>query len=172
MYKFWFPLWHLQTLLTRLTRRVPLVEKEPLTLPEHLRSSPVLSGVRVTRSLVVCVCFVDHCLSFLSFFFWPLCCLFFFYLRILISPLASSNSFWYLPEITCLLCESVLNCLTTPHFIEVPVASQKSERSCICVLGVSIWPFSTFFSIIVWNYSDNVILHVFLFLFNTLTFPQ
>ena len=28
------------------------------------------SGVRVTRSLVLCVCFVNRCLSF-----WPLCCL-------------------------------------------------------------------------------------------------
>jgi hypothetical protein len=28
----------------------------------------------------------------LSFFFWPLCCLFFFNLRILITPLVSSNS--------------------------------------------------------------------------------
>ena len=41
------------------------------------------------RSFVLCVCFVDR---FLSFFFWPLCCLFFFYLRILITPLVSSNS--------------------------------------------------------------------------------
>ena len=48
-----------------------------------------LSGVRVTRSLVLCVCFVDHCLYF---FFWPLCCLFFFDLRILITSLVSSNS--------------------------------------------------------------------------------
>ena len=42
--------------------------------------------VRVTRSLVLCVCFVDCCLSF---FFWPLCCLFFFDIRILIK-------LWYL----------------------------------------------------------------------------
>jgi len=28
-------------------------------------------------------------------------------------------------------------------FIEVPVPSQESERSCICVLGVSILPLST-----------------------------
>jgi hypothetical protein len=48
----------------------------------------VFSGVRVTRSLVVCVCFVDRCLSP---FFWPLCCLFFFDLWILITPLVSSN---------------------------------------------------------------------------------
>jgi hypothetical protein len=39
--------------VTRSTRRVPLVEQELLTLPEHLRSPPVFSGVRVTRSLVL-----------------------------------------------------------------------------------------------------------------------
>jgi len=30
-------------------------ERELLTLPEHLSSSPVLSGVRVTQSSVLCV---------------------------------------------------------------------------------------------------------------------
>ena len=30
--------------------------------------------------------------------------------------------------------------LTPPLFIEVPVPSQESERSCICVLEVSILP--------------------------------
>ena len=29
--------------------------------------TPVFSGVRVTRSLVLCVCFVDRCLSFVLF---------------------------------------------------------------------------------------------------------
>jgi hypothetical protein len=53
-------------------------------------SSPlVFSWVRVTLSLVLCVCFVDRCLYFI---FWPLCCLFFFDIRILITPLLSSNS--------------------------------------------------------------------------------
>ena len=51
-----------------------------------------LIDVRVIRSLVVCVCFVDRCFFLLSFFFWPLCCLFFLGLRILITPLVSSNS--------------------------------------------------------------------------------
>ena len=46
----------------------------------------------VTRSLVLCICFVDRCLSFFSFFFWPLCCLFFFDLLILITHLKFSNS--------------------------------------------------------------------------------
>ena len=73
--------------VTRLTRRVPLVEQELPTLPEHLSLSPVFSGVRVTRSLVLCICFVDRCLSF---FFSLLCCLFFFDILIL------STSLWYL----------------------------------------------------------------------------
>jgi len=36
---------------------------------EHLSSPPVFSGVRVTRSLVLCVCFVDRCLPFCPFSF-------------------------------------------------------------------------------------------------------
>jgi hypothetical protein len=52
-----------------LTRRVPLVEQEMPTLPENLSSPPVFSGVRVTRSLVLYVCFVDRCLSFCTFSF-------------------------------------------------------------------------------------------------------
>jgi len=51
----------------RLTRRVSLVEQELLTLPEHLSSPPVFSRDHVTRSLVLYVCFVDHCLSFCTF---------------------------------------------------------------------------------------------------------
>jgi hypothetical protein len=43
-------------------------------------------------SLVLCICFVDRCLSLCPLSFWPLCCLFFFELRILINPLISSNS--------------------------------------------------------------------------------
>ena len=39
------------------TRRVPLVEQELHTLPGHLSSPPVFSGVRVTRSLVLYVVF-------------------------------------------------------------------------------------------------------------------
>ena len=57
------------TFVTRLTRRVPLVEQELLRLPEHLSSPPNLSGVRFTRSLVSYVCFVDRCLSFYTFSF-------------------------------------------------------------------------------------------------------
>jgi len=45
------------------------VEQELLTIPEHLISPPVFSGVSVTRSLVLCICFVDCCLSFCTFSF-------------------------------------------------------------------------------------------------------
>ena len=48
---------------------MPLVEQELLTLPEHLSSPRVLSGVHVTRSLVLYACFVDRCLSFCTFSF-------------------------------------------------------------------------------------------------------
>jgi hypothetical protein len=35
----------------------------------HLSSPPVLNGFRVTQALVLCVCFVNHCLSFCTFSF-------------------------------------------------------------------------------------------------------
>ena len=76
--------WLITGFVTRLTRRVSLVEQELLTLPEHMSSPPVFSGICATRSLVLCVCFVDCCLSFLChcvdcpsiYEFWlPLWCL-------------------------------------------------------------------------------------------------
>ena len=59
--------WFITGFLTRLTRRVPLVKQELLTLPEHLSPPPVFSGFHVTRSLALFVCFVDCCLSFCTF---------------------------------------------------------------------------------------------------------
>ena len=56
--------WLTTSCVTRLTRRVSLVEEELSTLPEHLSSPQVFSGVRVTRCLVLYVCFVHRCLSF------------------------------------------------------------------------------------------------------------
>ena len=55
--------------VARFTRRVLPVEQELPTPLEHLNSPPVFSGVRVTRSLVLCVCFVNRCLSFCTFSF-------------------------------------------------------------------------------------------------------
>ena len=75
-------------LVTRLTRRMLLVEQELLTFPEHgvhprLLVGFVLLDLYFFLSIVVCP-FV--------LFFWPLCCLFFFDIRFLIAPLVSSNS--------------------------------------------------------------------------------
>ncbi len=57
-----------------------------VTLSEHLSSTPVFNGVRVIRSLVLYVYFVDHCLSICTFYL--LASLFFFDIRILL--------LWYL----------------------------------------------------------------------------
>ena len=46
----------------------------------------LLSSVVLYRALF------DRCLSFCTFSFWPLCCLFFFDIRFLIAPLVASNS--------------------------------------------------------------------------------
>jgi hypothetical protein len=67
--------------------RVPLVGQELPTLPENMSLLPVFSGVRVSRSLVLYVCFVERSLSL-----WSLCCLS-FDLRILITSFMSSSSF-------------------------------------------------------------------------------
>ena len=48
------------------TWRVLHVEQELLTIPYHSSLPPVFSGVRVARSFVFCVVFLDHC--FLFFF--------------------------------------------------------------------------------------------------------
>ena len=56
----------IQVITTNIKQELPI-------LPEHLSSPPVFSGVRVTRSLVLCVCFVDSFFVLLYFFFWPLC---------------------------------------------------------------------------------------------------
>ena len=82
------------------------VEQEIPTLPEHLSSPPVFSVVRVTRSLFLYVCFVDRCLSLCTFFCCPLCCLFFFDIRILITPQTL---------LVCMFCRSL--CVLFSYFI-------------------------------------------------------
>jgi hypothetical protein len=53
---------------------------------------PLVSGVHVVRSFVFCVVFCRSLFVILSLFFWSLCCLSFFYLRLPITPLISSNT--------------------------------------------------------------------------------
>jgi hypothetical protein len=57
-----------------------------------MSSHPVFRGVRITRSLVLCVVFCRSLFVRLSFFFSPLCCLSLFDLQILITHLVSANS--------------------------------------------------------------------------------
>ena len=52
------------------------------------------SGVCVTRSLVFCVVFCRWLFVLLSFFFWPLCCLSFFDLRLIAHLLSLPNNVW------------------------------------------------------------------------------
>ena len=61
--------WLITGFVTRYTQPVSLVEQELPTLPKYLSSSPVFTGVRVTRSLALYVCFIDRCLSFCTFSF-------------------------------------------------------------------------------------------------------
>jgi hypothetical protein len=50
---------------------------------------PGFGGVRVVRSLVFCAMFCRWLFVLFPLFFWPLCCLSFFYLRPLVTPLVS-----------------------------------------------------------------------------------
>jgi hypothetical protein len=65
--------YHKSTSLTYI-KWTSLTYHKLLSFPGHLSSLPVFSGVRVTRCLVVCVCFVDCYLS-LCFFFFEHCVL-------------------------------------------------------------------------------------------------
>jgi hypothetical protein len=56
--------------------------------------APGFNEVRVTRSLVLCVMFGRSLFVHLSFLFWPLCCQFFFDLRILITPFVIFKLFY------------------------------------------------------------------------------
>ena len=70
---------------------VPLMEQDLRTIPEPMCSSLVFCCVLVARSLFFCAMFCRSLFVLLSSFCWPLCCLFFFDLRILITPLISSH---------------------------------------------------------------------------------
>ena len=61
--------WLITGCVTKLTLRVSLVEQELLNLTEYLSLPLVFSVVSVTRSLVICVSFVDRWFSFSRFSF-------------------------------------------------------------------------------------------------------
>ena len=55
------------------------------------QSTRILVGFVLLVTIALYVCFVDRCLYLFSFFFWPFCCLSFFDLQIMFTPLVSSN---------------------------------------------------------------------------------
>jgi hypothetical protein len=140
--------WLITGFITIVTRRVSLVERELLPLPEHLNSSPVFSGVGVTRSLVFCVMFCRSLLVLLYFFFWSLCCLS-FDLRILITSLwylvAIVLSFLrftdsdYLPLVSfghCVVCPSIYGFWLPPFGILWPLCCLSFD---LRILITSLW---------------------------------
>ena len=75
-----------------LTRPVPLMKQELFTLVAPPAFTPSFKWGSC-YSIVSFMCVFCRSLFVLLFsFFWPVCCLFFFNLRILITPLVSSNS--------------------------------------------------------------------------------
>jgi hypothetical protein len=67
MFPSYYHSWFITGFVIRVRWRVPLVEQELLTLPEHLSSPPVVCGVRVAHSFVFCIVF---CRSLLSLFLY------------------------------------------------------------------------------------------------------
>ena len=63
-------------------RQVSLVDLELPTLQERPHSFPVYCEVRVVQSLVFCVVYCRRLFVILCVFFWPLYCIFLFYLRL------------------------------------------------------------------------------------------
>jgi hypothetical protein len=82
-----------QLFVTKVTRRVLLMEQEFLSHPKHPRWPPVFSGVCVSRSLVFNVLFYRSLIVLLSFFCLPLYYLFFFYLRVFVFLVSSNLSY-------------------------------------------------------------------------------
>jgi hypothetical protein len=73
-----------------------------LTPPEHMSLPPVFNGVRVSQSLVLCVCFVDRYLSF--------CTVSFGHCAFLIIPLVINNMPWVYMDLSKLMCKLKLIC--------------------------------------------------------------
>ena len=97
---------------------------------------------------------------------WLSFCLFCLSLELwlLIIPLVSSNLFSHTSIYIYLLS------FFPPLFIEVPVTSQESGKSCICVLVVLILSLSTILFIELWDRSDILLWYYFFFIFLTLSF--
>ena len=150
----------------RLTRRMPLVEQELLTLPRASGFTPCIQWCSRYSIFSFIRMFCRLLFVLFYFFFWPLCCLFLFDIRILITPLVSSNSSsaslecivsWY--TVFYLYIDSQQLCGRLYYIVLYRysifdslnerminlIRNIESERSCIGVLGLLIYAFSTIF---------------------------
>jgi hypothetical protein len=116
---------------------------ELLTLSEHMSSLPVCSGVRVTRSLVLCVMLCRSLFVPLSFLFWPLCCLSFCLLVIVLSVLLSFGHCVVCPSVFWSLCRcsSVVWSLCCLFFCLLAIVLSVLLSFGHCVVCSSVfWP--------------------------------
>ena len=96
----------------------------------YIMEQGLFSGVRVTRSLVFCVMVCRSLFVPLSFFFWPLCSLF-FELRVLITHLLSCDH--------CVLCSSSYSfCLPIWYLVTI-VFSVLQDTASDYPFGI-LWP--------------------------------
>ena len=79
----------------------------------------------------------------LSLFYWPLCCLVFFDLRILITPLLSSNCSWYKCELSNWIISSVcFSCGMSLHYISISGKPEKQNNSIIAIKRHLNWTYN------------------------------
>ena len=139
--QFFLHYWLITGFVIIVTRMVPLVEQELLTLPEHPRAPLVFSEVRVARSIIFCVMF---CRSLYVF-------LFFFLLAIVLSVLWLTDSDYpYIPGIFM-------------HFLwEILLLHQLHIVSSVCPSVVTIVVNIQMFWPILWKWSRHFIQLVYL----------
>jgi len=116
--------WVYHGFVTRVTRRLRLVEQEVLTLPEYLSSSPVFSDA---HSLAFCVVFIDNiaCPSVL----FLLVIVLFVLLRIMVSDYPFS-----IFKLSCVTEEQSNNEFKNwVHFFEALLACKSVERITFCM---------------------------------------
>jgi hypothetical protein len=103
-----------------------------LTLPDHLSSPLVFSWVRVTRSSVLCVYFVDRCLSFCTFSLAIVLSLLLRYTDSDYLPLVSSNSSYFLQFDHYIIVNlyAIVPHLISNHII-IGVAALRQKHICV-----------------------------------------
>ena len=84
-----------------------------------------------------CLSFFFWSLCCLSFFFWSLCCLSFFDLWIMITPLVSSSSSYYINDLPCALIYSRVSTMTSLIYCFTNCACSK--WNCIGCIMVSVF---------------------------------